>query len=133
MPHQQTFKRQPIVTPLAEPMRDGSIFINRNPATQMLTNELVRIPQHPFRHDKTLTTRPGKAQRPVIKHPDTYSTLMHLAMMESAQHHQVRKLRLAAVNPVLDMVAVEESRVSAARKTAPRVTRAQRSPGLQAE
>jgi hypothetical protein len=55
MLHQQAFKRNAVVTPLAEAVRYGRVFIYRNAVTQMLTNELIRIPSHAFGYDKTLT------------------------------------------------------------------------------
>src|SRR5690606_3063279 len=54
------------------------------------------------------------------------AALVHQSVVERAERHEVRKLRLATVDPVNDVVALRKPRAVAARETAAAVPRAQR-------
>ena len=119
--HQAT-NRKVVVDPLAAPPGDGSSCVDGDAVNAMPAGEFVCVATRRRCSVESLSPSSSEAQRAVIQHPDIDPPLMHLAMMEPAQHHQVRQLRLAAVGPVADVMAVEETRMRAAGTPAAGIT-----------
>jgi len=59
-----------------------------------------------------------EANRAIAEHKDDDIAFVDLAVMESAQIHQVGQFRFAAVSPMFYMVTVEIASVRAARESA---------------
>jgi hypothetical protein len=57
--------------------------------------------------------RVDESPRSVVEALDAEATLMHGAVMETAQRDEVRQFRCAALGPVVDVVAVDVSDVAA--------------------
>jgi hypothetical protein len=67
-----------------------------------------------------------EANRAVVEHEDDDITFVHLPVMETAEANQVRKLCLAAVGPVLNVMSVKVPRVRTAwEATATTISRIQ--------
>ena len=70
-----------------------------------------------------LPVRPHEPQRAIVQDPHIESALMHGTMMKPAQRHEIRRLGLAAIRPMLDVMGIEVARIAAARKPATLVAR----------
>ena len=57
-----------------------------------------------------------ESPRSVVEALDAEAALMHRAVMETAQRDEVRQFRRAAVDPMVDVVAVDVSHVAASRE-----------------
>src|SRR5437762_531967 len=70
--------------------------------------------------------RPREHEDAVVGRCDSEAALVHERVVKAAERDEVRELRLAAIGPVLDVVALRETRAVAPREAAAAVARAQR-------
>ena len=64
----------------------------------------------------------------IVKPLHAHAALVHCAVVEAAQRHEVREFRGAAVGPVLQVMAVHVALVGATREHAPTVPGRERPP-----
>lgn len=118
-----------VIHRIAVPACDGRAGVDRDASFFVLPWKFVPVIDRlaVARRDavEALTVWFQEANRAVVQYMYLDFALVHRTVVEPAERHEIRQLRLAAVSPVMNVMCIDVARIAAAWKAATFVTRAE--------
>src|SRR5262245_28700672 len=119
---QEDFDTEAVVHVDTIPPSGGRASVDPDPALLVLVRNLRPVAQRLCVARRNAvdgrTIQLHETQRAIVQDLDTDAAFVHSPVMKATERYEVRRFRLTAVRPVLDVMRIDVSAVRTPRKTA---------------